>query len=133
MMKHASLPLLDDSKLRIGLTLFTGIGIGAVAMHGLHAQAKPPAYLISDVTVTDENGYKEYIEKFPATLVPFGGKFLVRAGQTVAVPRAREARKRPVVVVFDSLDKAKAWSDVGGHKGNQADPRSDRPGSSLSR
>ena len=63
------------SKLRIGLTLFTGIGIGAVAMHGLHAQAKPPAYLISDVAVTDENGYKEYIEKFPPTLVPFGGKF----------------------------------------------------------
>ena len=99
------------SKLKIGLTLFTGIGIGAVAMHGLHAQAKPPAYLISDVTVTDENGYKEYIEKFPATLVPFGGKFLVRAGQTVAVPGAGEPPKRPVVVVFDSLEKAKAWSE----------------------
>jgi uncharacterized protein (DUF1330 family) len=63
--------------------------------------------LISDVTVTDENGYKEYIEKFPATLVPFGGKFLVRAGQTVAVPGAGEPPKRPVVVVFDSLDKEK--------------------------
>ena len=72
--------------------MFTGIGIGAVAMHGLQAQPKPPAYLISDVTVTDENGYKEYIEKFPATLVPFGGKFLVRAGRPLQYP-GRESRR----------------------------------------
>ena len=96
------------SKLKIGLTLFTGIGIGAVAMHGLHAQAKPPAYLISDVTVTDENGYKEYIEKFPATLVPFGGKFLVRAGQTVAVPRGGRAAETPSSCRVRQLGRGKS-------------------------
>jgi len=88
-----------------------GAGIATATLELLHAQAKPPAYLISDVTVTDENGYKEYIEKFPATLVPFGGKFLVRAGQTVSIPGAGEPPKRPVVVVFESLEKAKAWSE----------------------
>jgi uncharacterized protein (DUF1330 family) len=87
-----------------------GAAVGAVAVETLHAQAKPPGYLISDVTVTDEVGYKEYLNKFPATLVPFGGKFLVRGGQTAPVPGAGEPSKRPVVVVFDSSDRAKAWS-----------------------
>jgi uncharacterized protein (DUF1330 family) len=80
-------------------------------MELIHAQAKPPAYLISEVTVTDEEGYKEYIQKFPATLVPFGGKFLVRAGQTASIPGAGDAPKRPVLIVFESMEKAKAWND----------------------
>jgi uncharacterized protein (DUF1330 family) len=99
------------AKFNLVLAALAGAGISAVAMHVLHAQAKPPAYLISDVTVTDETGYKEYVEKFPATLDPFGGKFLVRAGQTVSIPGAGEPPRRPVVVVFESLDKAKAWSE----------------------
>ena len=80
------------SNLRIGLTLFTGIGIGAVAMHGLHAQAKPPAYLISDVTVTDENGYKEYIEKFPPRLFHLGASFWFGLGRPLQYP-GRESRR----------------------------------------
>src|SRR5262249_3607861 len=95
----------------VAISVLAGVILGAAAIQGLHAQAKPPAYLISDVTVTDENGYKEYIEKFPATLVPFGGKFLVRAGQTASIPGGGEPPKRPVVIVFESLEKAKAWSD----------------------
>jgi uncharacterized protein (DUF1330 family) len=66
--------------------------------------------LISEVTVTDENGYKEYIEKFPATLFPYGGKFLVRAGQTAPITGGGDPPKRPVLIVFDSFEKAKAWS-----------------------
>jgi uncharacterized protein (DUF1330 family) len=88
-----------------------GAGVAAATLELLHAKRRPPAYSISDVTVSDANGYKEYIEKFPATLVPFGGKFLVRAGQTVSIPGAGDPPKRPVLIVFESLDKAKAWSE----------------------
>ena len=59
----------------LGLAALLGAGVTAATMQLLHAQAKPPAYLISEVTVTDEERYKEYIQKFPATLVPFGGRF----------------------------------------------------------
>ena len=99
------------AKLSLGLAALAGAGITAATMEILHAQAKPPAYLISEVTVTDEEGYKEYIQKFPATLVPFGGKFLVRAGQTASIPGAGEPPKRPVLIVFENMEKAKAWSD----------------------
>ena len=104
-------------KVKLGLAVLVGIGLGAVAIEVLHAQAKPPAYLISEVIVTDEDGYKEYIEKFPGTLVPFGGKFLVRAGQTAPIPGAGDPPKRPVVIVFESFEKAKAWSVSAATKG----------------
>jgi hypothetical protein len=35
----------------------------------LHAQAKPPAYLISAVMIIDPAGYKEYADKFAPTQV----------------------------------------------------------------
>ena len=95
----------------LGLAALLGAGVTAATMQLLHAQAKPPAYLISEVTVTDEERYKEYIQKFPATLVPFGEKVLVRAGQTASIPGAGDPPKRPVLIVFESMEKAKAWSD----------------------
>jgi uncharacterized protein (DUF1330 family) len=95
----------------IASALLAGATLGAAIVETLHAQARPPAYLIADVTVTDENGYKAYVEKFPGTLAPFGGKFLVRAGQTAPIPGGGEPPKRSVVVVFDSFEKAKAWSE----------------------
>jgi len=30
----------------VALSMLAGIGLGAVAVQGLHAQAKPPAYLV---------------------------------------------------------------------------------------
>jgi uncharacterized protein (DUF1330 family) len=55
--------------------------------------------------------YKEYIDKLLPTYAQFAAKFLVRGGQTVAIPGAGEPPERAVVVVFESLDKAKAWSE----------------------
>ena len=99
------------TQLSLGLAVLAGAGITAVTMQILNAQARPPAYLISEVTVTDEEGYKEYIQKFPGTLTAFGGKFLVRGGQTAPIVGGGDPPKRPVVIVFESFDKAKAWSE----------------------
>jgi uncharacterized protein (DUF1330 family) len=96
-------------KLLSAMLVGAALGIGAIEM--LRAQSKPPAYLISDITITDEVGYKEYLDKLLPTYTQFGGKFLVRGGQTVAIPGGGEPPKRAVVVVFESLDKAKAWNE----------------------
>ena len=66
------------------------IWLGGGAIEMLHAQPKPPAFLISAVTIIGPARYKEYADKFVPTLVPFAGKFIVRAGQTVALPGAGE-------------------------------------------
>jgi hypothetical protein len=43
------------------LAMLAGIGLGATAIQGLHAQAKPPIYYISEIDVTDPDAYaKEY-------------------------------------------------------------------------
>jgi uncharacterized protein (DUF1330 family) len=98
-------------KLKLAFAMLIGAALGIGAIEMLHAQAKPPAYLISDITVTDEGAYKEYVDKIVPTYAQFGAKSLVRGGQTVALSGAGEPPKRTVVVVFESLDKAKAWSE----------------------
>ena len=37
----------------VAFSLLTGIGIGAIAVQGLHAQSKPLVYLINEIDVTD--------------------------------------------------------------------------------
>jgi uncharacterized protein (DUF1330 family) len=67
-----------------------------------------PAYVIADVNVTDPEHYPDYTRLVPATLEPFGGRFIVRGGSVEAV----EGEWRPgrlVVIEFPSLEQAKAW------------------------
>ena len=43
----------------VALSMLAGIGLGAVAVQGLHAQAKPPAYLVIEINkVNDAEGFK---------------------------------------------------------------------------
>jgi len=39
----------------VALSMLAGIGLGAVAVQGLHAQAKPPAYLV--IEINEMRGY----------------------------------------------------------------------------
>jgi len=48
----------------IGLTLLVGIGMGAIGGEAVHSQARPPAYLIGEIQVSNPEGYaKEYLPK----------------------------------------------------------------------
>ena len=44
-----------QAKYRIALALAAGFALGAGAIHGLHAAASPPAYVINEITVKDED------------------------------------------------------------------------------
>jgi uncharacterized protein (DUF1330 family) len=72
------------------------------------------AYIIVDVEITDPARYDEYKKLTPASLVPYGGKFIVRGGQTETL----EGEWKPgriVVLEFPSLEKAKAWWSSDGY------------------
>ena len=71
-------------KLAFAMLLGAALGIGAIEM--LHAQAKPPAYLIADITVNNETLFKEWADKINPTFAQFGAKYLVRGGQSIAIP-----------------------------------------------
>jgi uncharacterized protein (DUF1330 family) len=98
----------------VTLAMLAGFGLGAVAIQGLHAQAKPPAYVITEVQIIDEAAFKEFAPKVDATMAPFGGKRLIRGGQVVALEG--EAPKRVIVTVYESMEKAQAQRNSAAYK-----------------
>jgi uncharacterized protein (DUF1330 family) len=68
------------------------------------------AYVIANVEVTDPARYDEYRKRVPATLVPYGGRFVVRGGAHEVVEGGWQPR-RLVVLEFPSLAQARRWYD----------------------
>ena len=48
-----------QAKYKVALALAAGFALGAGAIHGLHAAASPPAYVIGEIAVKDEDGYRK--------------------------------------------------------------------------
>ena len=68
------------------------------------------AYVIVDVTVTDQAAMEEYRKQVPATLAKYGGRFIVRGG----AHQTMEGDWKPnrlVVLEFPSMEQAKRWYD----------------------
>ena len=66
------------------------------------------AFLIARVSVTDWNKYDQYMKVTPGIIAKYGGKFIVRGGQTVTLEGPTE-KWRIVVVEFPDLEKAKEF------------------------
>jgi len=97
-----------NAQIKIGLAMLVGFGLGAGAVEGLRAQARPPAYVISEIDVTNAEAYaKEYVPLANKALADSGQKRLVSGGRTISVSGAPPA-SRIVVSVFDNLEKAQA-------------------------
>jgi len=92
----------------VALAVATGFGLGAITVHGLHAQAKPPAYVISEIDVTNKEAYaKEYVPLAVTALKESGQKQLAAGGQTVSLS-GEPPKSRIVLSVFENIDKARA-------------------------
>ena len=92
----------------VGLAMLAGIGVGAIAVQTLHAQAKPPIYRIAEIEITNLEAYtKEFAPKAQAALKSAGGRFLA-AGQNVTALEGEPPKSRVTIQVWDSLEKMKA-------------------------
>ena len=67
-----------------------------------------PGYMIGRVKVTDAEKYREYTKASPATIEKYGGKFLVRGGETVTL-EGSAVEERVVVIEFPGLEQVKTW------------------------
>ncbi len=66
------------------------------------------AYLIAQVSVTDQETFDRYRAEVPATLALYGGRYVIRGGQ--AHPLEGEwTVPRLVVIEFDSVEAARRW------------------------
>ena len=92
----------------VSLALLAGVGLGAIAVQGLHAQAKPPVYVVTEIDVKNVDSYnKEYRPLAREILEKSGGK-LVAASQSVTSLEGPPQKSRVAINVFDSLEKAQA-------------------------
>lgn len=89
--------------------MLAGATLGAAAIQTLHAQAKPPAYLIAEFTVKDTSLFaKEYIPPGMKAIQAEGGKVIAHSDKPesfIGSPPAGQV----AVVQFDSLEKAQAY------------------------
>ncbi len=100
----------------VTLAMLAGIAVGAAAVQGLHAQAKPPIYYISEINVTNLDAYlKEYAPKAQALIKASGGRFLA-AGQNVTSIEGAPPTQRVAIQVWDSMEKIQAWRNSAEYK-----------------
>jgi uncharacterized protein (DUF1330 family) len=96
-------------QLKTVAAVLAGAGIGVAAMSGLQGgQAKaPPAFVISNIEVTDPVGYQKYGEAAAGVVATYHGRILARGGKAVVFDG--RAPQRVVVIEFPSLADAERW------------------------
>ena len=93
----------------VALSMIVGAALGAAAIQGLHAQAKPPVYSVAEITVTNLDAYlKEYAPLAQTGIKNSGGKLLA-AGQKVTSLEGAPVANRVAIQQWDSLEKLQAW------------------------
>ncbi len=92
----------------VALAIVAGFGFGAVATQGLHAQTKPPVYMVAEIDVMNPEGYaKEYLPPAQASIKAHGGRYIA-AGKATGIDGA-PPKSRVVVLAWDSLEQLLAW------------------------
>jgi uncharacterized protein (DUF1330 family) len=95
--------------------MLAGAALGGAAIQGLHAQAKPPVYTVSEIQITDLDAYlKEFAPVAQASIKAAGGKVLA-GGPGTSLEGAPPAT-RVTIQMWDNLEKAKAWRNGAEYK-----------------
>jgi uncharacterized protein (DUF1330 family) len=91
---------------KVAIALVAGATIGGAAIQGLHAQATPKAYVITEIEIINQEAQNAYLPKVGEVIKSTGGTYLARGGKIVALEG--EAPKRVTIVAYDTLEKAQA-------------------------
>jgi uncharacterized protein (DUF1330 family) len=92
----------------IALSMVVGAALGGAAIQALHAQAKPPVYMIAVNEVSDQERYaKEYVSPAQKSVKDYGGEY-VAAGPGTEV--AGSLPHGPVVILrWESMEALERW------------------------
>ena len=97
-------------KARFGmaLSMVVGAALGGAAIQALHAQSKPPVYMIAINEVSDQERYaNEYVSPAQKSVKDHGGEY-VAAGPGTQV--AGNLPHGPVVILrWESMEALEAW------------------------
>ena len=74
------------------------------------------AYIIVEIEILDPVGYEDYKSLAGATVEKYGGKYIVRGGETETLEGDWQP-KRVVVLEFQSAQRAKEWLNSEEYRG----------------
>jgi uncharacterized protein (DUF1330 family) len=97
-----------NPKSKLAVALVVGAAVGAAAVQGLHAQAKPKAYQVTELEIIDAEAWKTFVQTVRATQQQAGGRNLRTAGGKI-VAFVGDPPKNFGITEFDSLDQAVAY------------------------
>ena len=107
-----------NPKSKIMLAVVVGAALGAAAMEGLHAQAKPKAYTVSELEILDAAANDAFVPLIQAAQKAAGGRNFRTGGGMIVAMEGAAAPKRVAITEWDSLETAqafynsKAWKDL---------------------
>jgi uncharacterized protein (DUF1330 family) len=97
-----------DTKFKIAMGMLAGVALGAAAVQGLHAQAKPKAYIVTESELLDAAALAVYAPQAQAAVKAAGGvPGLVASGRIIAL--VGEAPKRFGVSEWESVEAVQAY------------------------
>lgn len=97
-----------NSNYKLVLGMVAGAALGAAAVQGLHAQAKPKAFIVTETEVIDAAALAAYTPQAQAAIKAAGGRSLAPASEK-AVALAGQPPKRVGISEWENMEKAQAW------------------------
>jgi uncharacterized protein (DUF1330 family) len=103
-----------NSALKITAAVACGLMVGAGGVQMLHAQSKPPAFVVAEITVKDLEGYEmNFLKPAQKTIADHGGKYLAGGFDKTVSLAGTEPPNRVVLLQFANMDAVKAWRKEG--------------------
>ena len=103
-----------NQRLKLAIAIGAGFALGGAVVQGINAQAKAktPVYVVTEIDITNLDGYmKEYVPTAQANIKKVGGK-LVAATQAVTTIEGAPPAKRVSIGHWDSIDQYNEFRKV---------------------
>ena len=99
---------------KIATAVALGLLVGGGAVQVLHAQSKPPAFVVAEIAVRDQKGCEEnFLKPTLKDIADHGGKFLAGGFDKTLSILGNPPPNRVVILEFANMDTVKKWQEEG--------------------
>jgi len=90
-------------------SVLLGMTVGGAVTQAIHAQARPPAFAVVEIDVSNPEGFqKEYSPNAGKIMDAAGGKYLTRGPSRKVSIDGEPVKPTTVIIQFENLEKAQA-------------------------
>ena len=96
------------TRFTVAVSMLAGAALGGAAIQALHAQAKPPVYMVAINEVSYQEGYaREYVSPAQKSVKDHGGEYVAAGPGTQLTGNLPHG---PVVILrWESMEALQAW------------------------